>query len=64
MENYIRQGFHYSVSLKHKKEKVLKDIIIYYHDIEIYHGVVNIRRDGDIIFQNVCKQYVEDFFSK
>jgi hypothetical protein len=64
MEMYIRQGFHYKVSLKNKKEMVMKDIIIYYYGIEIFHQVVNIRIDADIIFSNVCKQYCEDFFSK
>jgi hypothetical protein len=64
MEMYIRQGFHYKVKLKSKKEKVMKDIIIYYYGIEIFHQVTNIRIDADVIFQNVCKQYVEDFFSK
>lgn len=61
MENYIKEGFSYTVLLKNKRGNVYKDLKIFYYDIEIYSRVCSLRIDVDIVFRNFVEEYKKDF---
>jgi hypothetical protein len=61
METLIRQGFSYKTALKDKRGTIVKEITIYYQEIDIYFQVVNIRVNADVIFEKVCNDYINDF---
>jgi hypothetical protein len=61
METLIRQGFSYKTALKDKRGTIVKEITIFYQEIDIYFQVVNIRVNADVIFEKVCNDYINDF---
>lgn len=63
MEKYIRQGFSYKTMLKTKGSLSVKEITIFYQEIDIYFQVVNIRVECDALFKNICENYINDFLS-
>lgn len=61
MESLLKDGFYYEVKTKIKKNMIYKDVNIFYWGLNIYHAVVNINIDADILFTNICKEYKKNF---
>jgi hypothetical protein len=61
MEEYLRLGFSYTTNTKVKNGVMMKEIVILYHDLDIYYQMVNIRVECDILFKNICEGYKNDF---
>lgn len=61
MEELLKRGFHYSVELKIRNGKEVKDLRVFYVGIEIYHHILHISISADIIFINICTEYKNNF---
>lgn len=61
MEELLNKGFHYTISMKIKKSNRVKDLKVFYYGIEIYHHILHININADIIFMNVCNEYKNNF---
>ena len=61
MEKYLRMGFNLKTQTKTKGGQIVKEVTILYHDLDIYYQIVNIRVECDILFKNICENYIKDF---
>lgn len=59
-EVYLQSGFSYSVRAKKVKGKDYTDFTVLYHDIEIYHSSINWRVNTDVLFVNICEEFLQN----
>jgi hypothetical protein len=63
MEEFIKRGFSYKIELQSRRNTIIKDMSIYYYDIEIYHQILHMSVLTDILFMNICGEYIKNFIS-
>jgi hypothetical protein len=63
MEELIKRGFSYRIELKSRRNTIIKDMSIYYYDIEIYHQILHMSVLTDILFMSICNEYIKNFIS-
>ncbi len=61
MESLLREGFYYKVELRKRKSNIVKDLRIFYYGIEIYHHLLHMNINVDVIFMNICLEYKNNF---
>jgi hypothetical protein len=60
MNNYLNMGFSYTTSIGAKKGNIVIEFSVTYYDMEIYYQHVSNRIDCKVLFENICKSYLED----
>lgn len=61
MEQLLKDGFSYTIMMKSRKGNLVKDLRVFYWGLEIYHHILHININADILFINVCTEYKNNF---